>query len=156
MYPVNSKPFIFPTAFVSQPTIFHPWLMCLDCSFINGLEFTGYIDRIDKKDEQYLVIDYKSGKVTNPKDAEKLTDFQMSIYQKLLDKPSSKIDFAYIKILEDGKLEYLIEQEAKEQKLLEHIEYIKSLESIVPTRCESLQNCRYCPYQLLCHRGEYL
>jgi len=127
---------------------------------INGLKFQGRVDRVDKKDEQFLVIDYKSGstKAINSKNSENLVDFQMNIYDKLMQKPNSKIDFAYIEILNSGKLEFLKAKEEKEQKLLEHIEYLKTLKNYEATRCENLQLCRNCPYpyRLLCHRGEYL
>jgi RecB family exonuclease len=125
---------------------------------INGLKFKGRIDRLDKKDDNYLVIDYKSGstKSINSKNSDGLVDFQMNIYDKLLQKPNSKIDFAYIEILNSGKLEYLKAKEEKEEKLLEHIEYLKTLKSFDAVRCDNLQLCRNCSYRLLCHRGEFL
>ncbi len=125
---------------------------------IAGLKFTGRVDRIDIKDEFSLVIDYKSGSIAkaNSKDSEKLDDFQMSVYSKLLDRPVNSIDFMFIEILNDGKESYLEKPQEKEAKLLEHIEYLKSLKNFRAERCEDLQKCRYCPYQLLCHRGEYL
>ena len=125
---------------------------------IGGLDFKGRVDRLDKKGDFYLVIDYKSGssKGANLKDIEKITDFQMSIYAKLLDKPVNSIDFAFLEILNSGEFIYLQEQESKEQRLLEHIEELKSLSSFKASRCEDLTKCRYCAYRLLCHRGEYL
>ena len=125
---------------------------------IEGLKFSGRVDRIDKKDEHYLVIDYKSGsiKAINSKNSDNLVDFQMNIYDKLLQKPASKVDFAYIEILNSGKVDYLKAKDEKEQKLLEHIEYLKTLKSYEATRCENLQLCRNCAYRLLCHRGEFL
>ncbi len=126
--------------------------------FINGLEFTGRVDRIDKRGDFYLVIDYKSSQsaTRTVKNLEKITDFQMSIYKRLLALNDTKVDFAYWPILEGGRLHLLEEQEEKEQKLLEHIEYIKAQKSFVASRCENLQLCRSCSYRLLCHRGEYL
>ena len=121
---------------------------------IGGLDFNGYIDRIDKKDNRLLVIDYKSGNINNTQNIDKMSDFQMSIYKLLLDKPI--VDFAYLKILENQKLEFVQKQEEKEQKLLELLDELKKQKSLVAVRCENLQICRYCPYQLLCHRGEYL
>jgi len=122
---------------------------------IAGLEFSGRVDRLDKKDNLNLVIDYKSGsiKAANQKDADKVSDFQMNIYARLLDMPNT--NFAFWELF-SGDLTYLDGFESKDEKLLEHIEYIKSLDSLVASRCDNLQNCRYCPYQLLCHRGEYL
>lgn len=123
---------------------------------INGLKFIGRIDRLDIKDDIHLIIDYKSGSIAkaNIKDSEKLEDFQMSIYSKLLDKP--KMDFKFIELLKDGKESYLTNAQEKEDKLVEHINYIKSLKSFKTEQTQDLQKCRFCPYQLLCHRGEYL
>lgn len=123
---------------------------------IEGLKFSGRVDRLDKKDDFYLIIDYKSGSIAkaNLKDSEKLEDFQMSIYSKLLDLPN--MDFMFIEILSDGKETYLDSVQDKEDKLIEHINYIKSLKSFKTEQTQDLQKCRFCPYQLLCHRGEYL
>ena len=125
---------------------------------IAGLKFVGRIDRMDSKDGFNLVIDYKSGSIAkaNSKDSEKLEDFQMSVYSKLLDRPANSIDFMFVEILNSGKESYLEKPEEKEAKLLEHIEYLKTIKTFKAERCEELQKCRYCPYQLLCHRGEYL
>ena len=124
---------------------------------IGGLKFKGRIDRMDRKGDMRLVIDYKSGSISNAnsKNVEKLDDFQMSIYSRLMGAPGN-VDFAFIEIFEGGKMSYLKAPQEKDAKLLEHIEYLKSKKSFVAKRCEDLQKCRYCPYQLLCHRGEYL
>jgi len=125
---------------------------------ILGLKFRGRVDRIDIKDDFYLILDYKTGstKQTNSSNVDKLNDFQMNIYDKLLNKSYNKIDFAYIEILNGGKLDYLKAKEDKEKKLLEHLEYLKTIDSFEATRCDNLQMCRNCSYRLLCHRGEYL
>lgn len=124
---------------------------------IEGLRFKGRIDRLDSKAQTRLLIDYKSGSTdgANKKDTQKLNDFQMSIYARLLDYPANSIDFAFVKLF-DGELEYLSDPAGKEAKLLEHIRYLKSLDSFKASRCEDLQQCRYCPYGLLCHRGEFM
>ena len=112
---------------------------------------------MDRKGDMRLVIDYKSGSISNAnsKNVEKLDDFQMSIYSRLMGAPGN-VDFAFIEIFEGGKMSYLKAAQEKDAKLLEHIEYLKSKKSFVAERCEDLHKCRYCPYQLLCHRGEYL
>jgi RecB family exonuclease len=122
---------------------------------IGGLKFRGVVDRLDRKDNLNLIIDYKSGsiKAAMHKDVEKLNDFQMNIYAKLFDRAGT--NFAFLELF-NGNLSYLDEFEAKEQKLMEHIEYISTIKSFSATRCENLQSCRYCPYILMCHRGEYL
>jgi len=125
---------------------------------INGLEFSGRVDRIDKKRDFYLVIDYKSSSTDNfnKKKVDDLSDFQMSIYKKLLALNDAKVDFAYVNVLDDKGFSYLEASQEKEEKLLEHIDYLKSQKSFKASRCENLQMCRNCAYRLFCHRGEYL
>lgn len=124
---------------------------------IGGLEFSGRVDRMDIRDDRFLVIDYKSGAIEEAikKNVDKLEDFQLSIYAMLVDR-QDKSDFAYLEILKEGKMTLLEQLQERQEKLLEHIEYLKSHKSFVAERTDNLQKCRYCPYQLLCHRGEYL
>ncbi len=121
---------------------------------ILGLKFKGFIDRLDKKDNKLLVIDYKTGAVNNPSKADNLSHFQMNIYKLIFNKKD--IDFAYIQILNGADLEFVNAIEEKEQKLLETIYDLKNQKELIASRCEELHKCRFCPYQLLCHRGEYL
>jgi len=125
---------------------------------IAGLKFYGRIDRMDIKNNFKLIIDYKSGSIAKAtvKDVEKLEDFQMNIYARLLDLPVSNSDYMFIEILNGGKENYVNDMQQKDEKLIEHIEYLKSQKTLVAEQTEDLQKCRYCAYQLLCHRGEYL
>ena len=125
---------------------------------INGLVFSGRVDRIDKRGDFSLVIDYKSSATEyfNNKKVDDSSDFQMSIYKYILALNDAKVDFAYINILDKKGFHFLEAREEKEQKLLEHIEYLKAQKSFKASRCENLQLCRNCTYRLLCHRGEYL
>ncbi len=125
--------------------------------YILDLQFEGRVDRIDKRGEEVLVIDYKSSSTTNynKKNIDKMTDFQMNIYQRIF-ALDSRANFAYINILDNKGFDFLVEKEKKEEKLLEYIEYLKSLKSFTTNRCDDLQLCRGCPYSLMCHRGDYL
>jgi len=123
---------------------------------IEGLKFSGRVDRIDKKDDFSLIIDYKS---SSSKDAnvniEKLIDFQMVIYSKLLDIGKNR-DFAFIEVLKSGDFVYLKDYEEKERKFIEILQELSQKNKFVASRCEDFSVCRNCAYRLLCHRGEYL
>jgi len=126
---------------------------------ISGLRFKGVVDRLDSNAHEAVVIDYKSGSTANAnrtKNLEKLDDFQMSIYAFLLRDKYPKLDLAFFRILEDKPIEYIKELDAKNELLLEHIESIKNTKEFDASKCDELSRCIYCPYRLLCERGEYI
>jgi RecB family exonuclease len=128
-------------------------------SHIGGLRFQGRVDRIDHREDEILVVDYKSGstqEAQKSKNLETLTDFQMSIYYHLLIDRYSEIKLAFVKILEEGKMEEITALEEKNRLLEEHIIALKQTQSFVAAKCDNVQNCTYCPFILLCERGEYL
>jgi RecB family exonuclease len=126
---------------------------------IGGLAFEGRIDRIDQNATDTLVVDYKSGKVEkepsklNP---DKITDFQMPIYAQLLQGRYQNIRLAYLKIFEKEPMQEVLHLEERSKKLFEHIVTLKQTNAFVATKCEDLQKCKWCPYALMCERGEYL
>jgi len=126
---------------------------------ISGLRFKGVVDRLDSKGDEAMVIDYKSGSTANAnrsKNLEKLDDFQMSIYAFLLKGKYTKLELAFFKILENNPIEHIKELDAKNELLLEHIEAIKNTTEFVASKCKDLGKCIYCPYRLMCERGEYI
>ena len=126
---------------------------------IGGLRFSGRIDRLDRRGEERLALDYKSGSIQaaqRKSNLEKLTDFQMSIYRFLLRPRYPELSLAYVPILDGGGYIAPTAPEEKEAMLLEHLEALRRTDGFVAERTADLQACRYCPYQLLCGRGEYL
>ena len=126
---------------------------------IAGLEFRGVVDRIDQDSTHTVVIDYKTGSITEAnrsKNLEKLKDFQMSIYHLLLSSNYPNLELYFIPILEGGDMLQIKELEAKNELLIDILQEIKSLKSLEPQKCDELSTCKYCPYTLLCGRGEYL
>lgn len=126
---------------------------------IGGLRFKGRIDRIDQDATHTLVLDYKSGQTkeaNRTKNLEKLTDFQMSVYQQILQTKYQNITLAFVKIFEKGDIEEITVLEEKNELLFEHIVALKQTKSFVAEKCEDLQKCKYCEFSLMCERGEYL
>ncbi|TNF43844.1 MAG: PD-(D/E)XK nuclease family protein, partial [Epsilonproteobacteria bacterium] len=126
---------------------------------IGGLDFKGRIDRIDQNATDTLVLDYKSGNVEKePKklNPEKITDFQMSIYQQLLSGKYQNISLAFLRILDGGEMQEVTLLEERNTLLEEHIATLKQTKSFVAEKCEDLQKCKWCEFTLMCGRGEYL
>ena len=125
---------------------------------IQGLKFTGKIDKVDKRDEDLLVIDYKTGSTrdaNNTKDIEKLTDFQMSIYKYLLESKGYKnIELIFLKLFDDKnkQSEKINELSEKNEMLLNRIEELKNTKSFIAIKCDNLLQCKYCDYKLNCDR----
>ncbi len=126
---------------------------------IGGLSFGGRIDRIDQNTTDTLVIDYKSGNLPKePKkfDPEKITDFQMPIYYRMLERAYPNLSLAYCKILENGAMHEVRDLEERLALLDEHAGALRRLEGFEATQCEDLSRCTYCEFRLMCKRGEYL
>jgi inactivated superfamily I helicase/RecB family exonuclease len=126
---------------------------------IGGLRFKGRIDRMDQNATDTLVLDYKSGSITEAnkiKNLDNLTDFQMSIYHQMLLGKYQNINLAFVKILEGGATEEITALEAKNELLAQHIIELKQTKGFVAQKCEDLQKCKYCEFTLMCGRGEYL
>ncbi len=125
---------------------------------INGLKFKGVVDRIDKNGDKRLILDYKSGSISEAnrvKNLEKLTDFQMSIYSEILKNRYSNIELAFIELF-NGDIVPIIELKAKTKILYNIIDNLKDTKEIIASKCEDLSRCNYCDYTLLCQRGDYL
>jgi RecB family exonuclease len=125
---------------------------------IGGVRFKGVVDRIDQDTTHTLVLDYKSGSITEAnrtKNLEKLTDFQMSIYSELLKDRYQNMELAFVELFK-GAITPISELDSKTELLYEHISDIKRLDRVICDRCEDVSRCQYCDYTLLCERGEYL
>ena len=125
---------------------------------INGINFRGFVDRVDQNQNKTAILDYKSGSIIDAnriKNLEKLTDFQMSIYNEILKESYQDITLSFVEIF-NGKSTEITELEEKTKILYEIIDELKSMDSIVANKCEHVSSCLYCDYTLLCERGIYL
>jgi len=125
---------------------------------IGGINFKGRVDRIDQDGVGTMVIDYKSGSITEAnriKNLEKLNDFQMSIYSELLKVHYQELHLVFIELF-NGKMSEITELEAKTEQLHRVIGELKNMNKMVAERCDDVNRCSYCDYTLLCERGVYL
>ena len=126
---------------------------------IAGVHFKGIVDRIDQDPTHTLILDYKSGSIkeaNRTKNLEKLTDFQMSIYSELLKTKYPNINLAFIELFNSGNITPITQLETKTQLLYSTIDEMKSMNSVIATRCDEVSRCQYCDFTLLCSRGEYI
>ncbi len=126
---------------------------------INGLRFKGRIDRIDQDATRTLVIDYKSGSLSEAnrsKNLEEATDFQMNIYRRLVEPDRPNAEPVFWEIFGEGKTIPAQGLDEKEEYLKKHLEELADTREFTAQKTEKLSRCTYCEFALLCGRGEYL
>ena len=128
-----------------------------ECEF-EGIKIRGVIDRIDKYEDMYEVIDYKTSStlsVDTLKNYEKTDDFQLEFYYLAMSEiyKSNKIEAYYY----DLNNTVLIKEIALDKKLELLTQKFKELKEISNTeisfsKCEDKSNCTYCAYKTICNR----
>ncbi len=118
---------------------------------IEGVPIAGRIDRIDRREEALLVIDYKTGKLPTLSGNEKQSDFQLIFYALLgANQPHAQLEAAYYD-LSEGVLEPLEDPTRQEAALRAQLQQFKApLQRF--DRCQSRTPCRHCDYATLCQR----
>jgi CRISPR/Cas system-associated exonuclease Cas4 (RecB family) len=118
-----------------------------------GATLVGQIDRVDIKDNEIEVLDYKTGSYTlyTKNSFMDATDFQLEFYYLLASK-SGAITRCGFYDLKDIKI---VSEPFLEQKLgvLEsNIKDLLKLDEINFTKCENIKDCVYCDYKIICQR----
>lgn len=117
-----------------------------------GFKLTGKIDRIDIKENQLYVLDYKSGKVpkTTKKSLENSTDFQLQFYYHLV----SSFKDVYGAYYYDLTNTTIVDDDFFEEKLVLLDERLEELKKPIHTfnKTDDIKKCKYCPYKLICNR----
>lgn len=121
----------------------------------NGIKLRGTIDRIDKVNDEYLVLDYKTSsslKINTKRTLENATDFQLEFYYLAVQElfKTSNINVFYydlhnMKLLEEILLEDKI-------KMLEDIFAEFKTSQVNFSKCEDKKTCLYCTYKTICNR----
>ena len=128
-----------------------------ECEF-EGIKIRGVIDRIDKYEDIYEVIDYKTSSslsVDTLKNYEKTNDFQLEFYYLAMNElyKTDKIEAYYY----DLNNTVLLSETALDKKLELLCEKFKELKEISNSeisfsKCEDKSNCTYCAYSIICDR----
>lgn len=128
-----------------------------NCSF-NNINIKGIIDRVDKFEDNYEVIDYKTSStlsVDTLKTYEKSVDFQLEFYyialQQLFKNSNIK---AFYYDLNDCLLKEEVAIQEKLELLSSKFDELKELSKneINFLKCEDKSNCLYCAYKIICNR----
>ncbi|MFY4822622.1 PD-(D/E)XK nuclease family protein [Aliarcobacter butzleri] len=128
-----------------------------NCSF-NNINIKGIIDRVDKFEDNYEVIDYKTSStlsVDTLKTYEKSVDFQLEFYHIALQQlfKNSNIKAFYYDLNECLLKEEIAIQEKLELLSLKFDELKElSKNEINFLKCEDKSNCLYCAYKIICNR----
>jgi CRISPR/Cas system-associated exonuclease Cas4 (RecB family) len=121
----------------------------------DGIKLRGTIDRIDRKDNSYYVIDYKTSsslKISTKKTYEKAVDFQLEFYYLAVAQLYNTFnintyyyDLHNMKLLEEVVLDEKLE-------LLKDILNSFNTKQVSFIKCDNNQTCLYCNYKTICNR----
>ena len=119
---------------------------------LHGITLNGIIDRVDRRDGEYEILDYKSGsyKLYSKNALESATDFQLEFYYLLLDATTKSVAFYDLKECK------IVPEQFLDEKLSRLDEIIKELSETTHFDFEmsdDMKACTYCPYIHLCQRG---
>ncbi len=118
-----------------------------------GVILSGIIDRIDVRDGELSVLDYKTGSYAmyTKNSVTEATDFQLEFYTLLASKLGSVGECGFYDLKECKVVNETFYDE-KMALLQAHIKDLLMVESIEAEKCEDTKNCLYCPYKIMCDR----
>ena len=118
-----------------------------------GITLIGQIDRVDKRQTDVEVLDYKTGSYTlyNKNNFTEATDFQLEFYY-LLAQGLGHVSSCGFYDLKESKIIPESFLNEKLEILGSHIKDLLSLETVDTKQCEDEKNCLYCEYKIMCGR----
>lgn len=118
-----------------------------------GMTLVGQIDRIDEKDEELFVLDYKTGSypIYNKNNFTDAKDFQLEFYYLLAQKLGKVSGCGYYD-LKESKIVNEAFLEEKLSILASHIKDLSNIENVNFTKTEDLKSCMFCEYATICQR----
>ena len=119
-----------------------------------GAKLTGQIDRVDKKQNEIFVLDYKTGSYAtyNKNSFTDATDFQLEFYYLLAGGLGNVIGCGFYD-LKDSKI---VEEPFLKEKLAvleSNLTDLLNLQEINFELCEDIKNCTFCDYATICDRA---
>ncbi|MDF1878333.1 PD-(D/E)XK nuclease family protein, partial [Sulfurimonas sp. SAG-AH-194-C20] len=119
-----------------------------------GMTLVGQIDRVDKRDTEIAVLDYKTGsyKLYNKNSFTEATDFQLEFYYLLTQSLGDVTGCAFYDLKEVQIVPETFLSE-KLEILQSHIKDLLNIEHIDFVLCEDETQCRFCDYALMCGRA---
>ena len=119
-----------------------------------GITLRGRIDRLDRRGDEFAVLDYKTGsyKLYNKNNFADATDFQLEFYY-LLASTLGKVMACGFYDLKDVKIVDELFMDEKISVLESNIKDILNLDEINFIKCEDIKNCVYCDYATICQRS---
>jgi len=117
-----------------------------------GIKLIGQIDRIDKRENEIEVLDYKTGSYTlyTKKSFTEATDFQLEFYY-LLAGGLGNVSCAFY----DLKESKIVPESFLREKLAileSNIKDLLNIEEVNFEKCEETKPCQFCEYALMCGR----
>ncbi len=118
-----------------------------------GVILSGIIDRVDVRDGELSVLDYKTGSYAmyTKNSVTEATDFQLEFYTLLASQLGSVSECGFYDLKECKVLNETFFEE-KMALLQSNIKDLLMIESIEAEKCEDTKNCLYCPYKIMCGR----
>ncbi len=118
-----------------------------------GAKLIGQIDRVDKKQNEIYVLDYKTGSypLYNKNNFTDATDFQLEFYYLLASGLGNVVGCGYYDLKESKIVQEVFLQE-KLAVLESNIKDLLNLEEINFELCEDSKNCLFCDYKIICGR----
>ena len=118
-----------------------------------GMTLVGQIDRIDKRQTEIEVLDYKTGgySLYNKNNFTDATDFQLEFYHLLAGGLGSVVACGFY----DLKESLIVPEAFLNEKLAilqSHIKDLLLIEDINTSQCEDEKHCLYCEYKIMCGR----
>ncbi len=116
----------------------------------NGIKLEGVIDRIDRKEGEFYIIDYKTSqslKVDTPKTYKDSSDFQLEFYVLGLDRKNVQEASYY-----DVNRGLFLKEEMLEEKLILLDEILQTLhtKNVNFEQTTKKATCEFCPYKTIC------
>ncbi len=118
-----------------------------------GITLVGQIDRIDKRNNEIEVLDYKTGSYSlyTAKNFTEATDFQLEFYHLLASGLGNVTGCGYYD-LKDSKIVPEAFLNEKLGVLESNIKDLLNIEEVNFEKCEDEKSCLFCEYKIMCGR----